>query len=312
MDTLADISLPLPDCRVGKVRSSWALPNDLRLFVTTDRLSVFDRVVAAVPGKGQVLNQLAAWWFAKTVDVVPNHVVALPDPNALIARTATPLPVEVIVRGAITGVTDTSLWRKYSEGERNIYGYDMPEGLTKNELLPRTLITPTTKGEAGSHDEPLSLAEVVGRGLVPAETWDAVCAAALAVFARGQSIAASAGLILADTKYEFGIDAAGNVMLIDEIHTPDSSRFWEASTYEARLSRGEEPESLDKELVRQAYANIGYRGDGPIPELPTEVWEATSTRYMRAYERITGERFVPGASPIRERLERNLTVAGVL
>lgn len=312
IDTLADIDLPLPDPRVGKVRSSWQLPNDQRLFVTTDRLSAFDQIVAVVPFKGQVLNQLAAWWFERTADIIDNHVITLPDPNALIATEAKPLPVEVIVRGVITGVTDTSLWRQYAEGARVVYGHHMPEGLKKNELLPEALITPTTKGEAGSHDEPLSVSDVVERVIVSPEIWEQVCAAALAVFARGQEIAADAGLILADTKYEFGIAPDGRVMLIDEVHTPDSSRFWEAGSYEARMSKGEEPESLDKELVRQALAAAGYRGNGPVPILESAVWEATSARYRRAFERVTGTAFIPGATPILPRLESNLRVAGVL
>ena len=205
VNTLPDLELPLPDRRAGKVRISWALPDERRLFVTTDRLSAFDRIVAVVPWKGQVLNQLAAWWFERTADIVPNHVLSLPDPNALIAINATPLPVEVVVRGVITGVTDTSLWRQYAEGARTIYGHQLPDGLHKNEILPSALITPTTKAEAGGHDEPISVDDVAARGLVEPQLWSQVCDAALAVFARGQQVAAAAGLILADTKYEFGL-----------------------------------------------------------------------------------------------------------
>jgi phosphoribosylaminoimidazole-succinocarboxamide synthase len=311
-DTLATVELPLPDPRVGKVRSSWALPGERRLFVTTDRLSAFDQIVAVVPRKGQVLNELAAWWFERTADIIDNHVISLPDPNALIAVAATPLAVEVIVRGVITGVTDTSLWRQYADGARVIYGHRMPDGLRKNEILPTALITPTTKGEAGVHDEPLSVADVVDRGIIGAELWSQVCDAALAVFIRGQKIAADAGLILADTKYEFGIGPDGRLLLIDEVHTPDSSRYWEADSYETRMSAGEEPESLDKEVVRRALAAAGYRGDGPVPTLDAAVWEATSARYRRAFERVTGTSFVPGATPILPRLEANLRSAGVL
>ena len=312
MNTIDDIDLPLPDRRTGKVRVSWALPNAQRLFVTTDRLSAFDRIVAIVPHKGQVLNQLAAWWFQRSADIVGNHVVSLPDPNALIATEATPLPVEVVVRGAITGVTGTSLWKRYADGERTIYGHRLPDGLHKNELLPAALITPTTKAEAGTHDEPLSVNDVVDKGYVERRLWSDVCDAAQAVFARGQSVAAAAGLILADTKYEFGVRADGTLLLIDEMHTPDSSRYWEASTYETRLARGEEPESLDKEDVRRALVDAGYAGDGEPPVLPPEVWERTGARYVRAYERITGTAFVPGAEPINERLRANLLTAGVL
>lgn len=312
MNTLDDIDLPLPDRRAGKVRVSWELPGARRLFVTTDRLSAFDRIVAKVPNKGQVLNQLAAWWFQQTADIVANHLGSLPDPNALIATAATPLPVEVVVRSAITGVTGTSLWKRYADGERTIYGHRLPEGLHKNDLLPAALITPTTKAEGGTHDEPLTVADVVDKGYVDQKLWSQVCTAALAVFEHGQSIAASAGLILADTKYEFGLRSDGTLLLIDEMHTPDSSRYWEASTYEARVSRGEEPESLDKEDVRRALVDAGYVGDGEPPALTPDVWERTSSRYVRAYERLTGTAFVPGAQPIEDRLRANLRDAGVL
>jgi phosphoribosylaminoimidazole-succinocarboxamide synthase len=303
MQPFTDIELDLPDRRVGKVRVSYALPDGNRLFVTTDRLSAFERIIAGVPYKGQVLNELAAWWFAETESIVPNHVVSVPDPNVLIAKAATPLPVEVIVRGYITGVTSTSLWRRYSEGERTIYGYHFPEGLEKNTALPQALITPTTKAEAGAHDEALTVADVTEKGLVEPKLWEQVQAAALAIFAKGQEVAAKAGLILADTKYEFGLDASGSLMLIDEMHTPDSSRFWEAGTYEARLAAGEEPESLDKEVIRRALDAAGYRGDGTPPTLAPEVWEETTRRYITAYERVTGRSFVPGSYPVGPRVQ---------
>jgi phosphoribosylaminoimidazole-succinocarboxamide synthase len=299
-----DVDLPLADRRVGKVRVSYALGERRRLFVTTDRLSAFDRIVAGVRYKGQVLNQLAAWWFAETADVVANHVVAVPDPNLLVAKAAAPLPVEVVVRGYITGVTSTSLWRQYADGARTIYGYDFPDGLAKNSALPEALITPTTKPPAGSpvHDEPLTCAEVVERRLVEPELWERVMAAALGVFGRGQQLAAKAGLILADTKYEFGLGADGELLLIDEVHTPDSSRFWVAASYGDRLARGEEPESLDKEVVRRALADAGYGGDGDPPELPDSVWAETSGRYIDAYERIAGSAFEPGEYPVDKRI----------
>jgi phosphoribosylaminoimidazole-succinocarboxamide synthase len=299
-----DVDLPLADRRVGKVRVSYALGDRRRLFVTTDRLSAFDRIVAGVRYKGQVLNQLAAWWFAETADVVANHVVAVPDPNLLVAKAAAPLPVEVVVRGYITGVTSTSLWRQYADGARTIYGYDFPDGLAKNSALPEALITPTTKPPAGSpvHDEPLTCAEVVERRLVEPELWERVMAAALGVFGRGQQLAAKAGLILADTKYEFGLGTDGELLLIDEVHTPDSSRFWVAASYGDRLARGEEPESLDKEVVRRALADAGYGGDGDPPELPDSVWAETSGRYIDAYERLTGSAFEPGEYPVDKRI----------
>ncbi len=312
-----EVTLDLADRRVGKVRVSYALPDDRRLFVTTDRLSAFDQIIAGVPWKGQVLNQLAAWWFEQTADVVSNHISALPasvqaqpDPNVTIAVAARPLPVEVIVRGHITGVTGTSLWRRYADGARTIYGYEFPDGLRKNTELPAPIITPTTKGEAGRHDEALTCAEVTERGLVTPALWDEVQAAALAVFDRGRQVAAAAGMILADTKYEFGLAPDGALLLIDEVHTPDSSRFWLADSYEQRLGAGDEPESLDKEVIRRALADAGYTGDGPPPTLDPVVWDATTARYIAAYERITGRRFEPGEYPVAPRLAGN--VAGWL
>ena len=300
------VDLPLPDRRDGKVRASFALPDDeggtRRLFVTTDRLSAFDRIIAGVPFKGQVLNQLAAWWFARTTDIVANHVLSVPDPNALVARGATPLPVEVIVRGYITGVTSTSLWKQYADGARTIYGHRFPDGMRKNTALPYALVTPTTKGNDGAHDVPLTVAEVAQRGLVANRHWGEAMEAALLLFRRGQEVAADAGLILADTKYEFGVGADGSLLLIDEMHTPDSSRYWVADSYEARLAAGEEPESLDKEVVRRALLDAGYTGDGEPPALPAEVWEAASRRYVDAFERLTGSSFVPGDYPVQPRL----------
>ena len=311
-EVLRDIQLPLPDERRGKVRSSWALPDQRRLFVTTDRLSAFDRVIAAVPHKGQVLNQLAAWWFEQTADIVANHVIGVPDPSALVAVAASPLPIEVVVRGAITGVTDTSIWKHYERGERLIYGHRLPDGLHKNELLPQAIVTPTTKAEDGGHDEPVSVSDVADKGYVEAGLWAQVCDAALQVFARGQQLAAAAGLMLADTKYEFGIGPDGALLLIDEVHTPDSSRYWEAASYEARLAAGDEPDSLDKEIVRRALVDAGYRGDGPVPELPAEVWTRLGAKYAMAYERLTRQTFVAGAEPIVPRIEANLRASGIL
>jgi phosphoribosylaminoimidazole-succinocarboxamide synthase len=311
-EPFTDVDLPLPDRRDGKVRTSWACGEDRRLIVTTDRLSAFDRVLAGVPYKGQVLNQLSAWWFERTSDVIANHVVSVPDPNALLARAARPLPVEVVVRGYITGVTDTSLWGMYADGARTMYGYEFPDGLRKNTALPRHIVTPTTKAFDGGHDVPVTCDEVVEQGWLPAALWDRVMDAALALFARGVELGERAGLILADTKYEFGLTADDDLILIDEVHTPDSSRWWVAASYEHRLEAGHEPESLDKEVVRRAFAELGYKGDGPVPDLPDEVWSATTGRYVLAYERLTGAAFEPGAYPVPPRLTDNLTKAGLL
>lgn len=307
-----DIVLDLPDRRVGKVRVSYELPDDERLFVTTDRLSAFDRIVAAIPYKGQVLNELAAWWFANTADIIANHVRGVPDPNATIGVSARPLPVEVVVRSHITGVTSTSLWKRYADGARTIYGYDLPDGLHQHQRLDTPIITPTTKGEDGTHDEPLTCAQVVERGLVDAELWDRVQSAALALFARGQEIATSAKLILADTKYEFGLDPDGQLIIIDEMHTPDSSRFWVAATYAERVAAGQDPESLDKEPIRRALIAAGYNGDGPSPDLGPDVTAQTTARYINAFERLTCRTFVSGAYPVEPRMIEALGKVGVL
>lgn len=306
VEILADISLDLPHRREGKVRISYDLSDGRRLFITTDRLSAFDQLVATVPYKGQVLNQLSMWWFEHTRDIVANHAISMPDPNVLIAREATPLPVEVIVRGYITGVTSTSLWKRYADGARVIYGYQLPDGLQKNSRLPEPIITPTTKAAAGQHDEALTCEEVVQRGLVETELWKRVQSVALALFARGQEVAQRAGLLLADTKYEFGVDANGDLLLIDEVHTPDSSRYWIASSFVDRYMAGLEPESTDKEVIRRALADAGYTGDGPPPQLDDSVWTDTSRRYIDTFEILTGTAFVPGAVPIAERIHRNL------
>lgn len=304
--------LPLAGKTSGKVRDSYPLQDQRRLLVTTDRLSAFDRILAKVPYKGQVLNQLAAWWFEQTSDIIPNHVLSLPDPNALVAHAAQPIPVEVVVRGYISGVTSTALWYRYALGERHIYGYDFPAGLRKNQALPEAIITPTTKGGASGHDERLTCAEVVEHGLLDAQSWELVQAAALAVFRRGQGLAQQAGLILVDTKYEFGVLPDGQIGLIDEVHTPDSSRFWKADSYLTRFEAGEEPENFDKEFVRLAYAERGYRGEGEPPEMEAELWAAASQRYVTIYEMLTGKPFEPGAYPVGPRLEQNLRQLGIL
>jgi len=290
----------------GKVRDIFLLPDGRRLLVATDRLSAFDRVLATVPFKGQVLNQLSAFWFERTADIVLNHIIGVPDPNVSLVRECEPLPVEVIVRGYITGVTQTALWYRYSLGERHIYGYDFPEGLRKNEPLPEPIITPTTKGRAGEHDERITCAEVVERGLVDADTWEQVQAAALAVFERGQEIARSGGLILVDTKYEFGRAPDGTLMLIDEVHTPDSSRFWVAESYEERSAGGLEPENFDKEFLRLWYAERSYRGDGEPPAATEELILQVSQRYIACYEKLTGQVFEPDSYPAGSRIAQTL------
>jgi phosphoribosylaminoimidazole-succinocarboxamide synthase len=286
----------------GKVRDFY-LVDGRRLMITTDRLSAFDRILMAVPYKGQVLNQLSAYWFEQTASLIANQVLAVPDPNVTVAVECQPFPVEVVVRAYITGVGSTALWYRYSLGERDIYGYHFPDGMRKNDPLPEPIITPTTKARAGEHDERITCAEVVEGGFLDANTWDQVQTAALAVFRRGQEIAQQGGLILVDTKYEFGRSPDGRVMLIDEVHTPDSSRFWVADGYPERVAQGLEPENFDKEFLRLWYVEQGYRGDGEPPCATDELIVQVSQRYIACFERLTGQAFVPGTYPVEERLQ---------
>jgi phosphoribosylaminoimidazole-succinocarboxamide synthase len=305
-------NLPLPGKQHGKVRDWYSLPAQRRLIVTSDRLSAFDRNLAVVPYKGQVLNQLAAWWFEQAKDVIPNHLLTIPDPNCVVVQEVEPLPVEVIVRGYITGVTSTALWYRYNLGEREIYGYRFPEGLRKNQQLPEAIITPTTKGGVTGHDERLTCAEVVEKGYLPLAAWDVIQSSALQIFQRGQEVAARAGLILVDTKYEFGRTSDGKIILIDEVHTPDSSRFWKADNYTERFDQGLEPENFDKEFIRMAFAELGYRGDGEPPQVPEKLWVQASQLYIQIYEMLTGLVFDPATYPAEARLQKNLQEAGIL
>lgn len=305
-------NLPLPGKQHGKVRDWYSLPEQRRLIVTSDRLSAFDRNLAVVPFKGQVLNQLAAWWFEQTKDVIPNHLISIPDPNCAVVQEVEPLPVEVIVRGYITGVTSTALWYRYSLGEREIYGYQFPEGLRKNQRLPAAIITPTTKGGVTGHDERLTCTEVVEKGYLPQVDWDVIQSAALQIFQLGQEVTARAGLILVDTKYEFGRTPDGEIILIDEVHTPDSSRFWKADNYTERFDQGLEPENFDKEFIRMAFADLGYRGDGEPPQVPDKLWVQASQRYIQIYEMLTRLVFHPAAYPAEARILENLHKAGIL
>ncbi len=300
------IDLPFLD-RVasGKVREIFRV-DDFLILVVTDRLSAFDRILGLVPYKGQVLNQLSAFWFDAVSDITPHHLLESPDPNVSVVRLLRPLPVEVVVRGYITGVTSTALWHRYAQGERKIYGIDFPDGLHKNELLPEPIITPTTKARDGGHDERITEKEIVERGFVSENLWRQVHETAIALFQRGQSIAHDAGLILVDTKYEFGTDQNGALYLIDEIHTPDSSRFWLSGSYAERIANGQEPENFDKEFVRLHYAAQGYRGEGEPFPLPVDLAVETSARYQAIYEMLTGRGFVPGELPADARIARNL------
>lgn len=306
LDTFTSTALPLPGRRTGKVREIYHPSDGQLLLVTTDRLSAFDRVLGAVPYKGQVLNQLSTWWFEQTQDIIANHMLSTPDPNAMLAVEVEAFPVEVIVRGYITGVTSTALWYRYSLGEREIYGHNFPDGLHKNQSLPQAIITPTTKGGPGGYDQRLTVNEVTTQGFLDVETWGTVQKAALTLFGLGQKIAATSGLILVDTKYEFGRAPDGRIMIIDEIHTPDSSRFWIADTYKEQVAADKEPENFDKEFLRLEYAQVGYRGEGEPPEMPDDLWLRVSERYITLYEKLTGKTFEPGDYPVEPRLLENL------
>lgn len=290
----------------GKVRDNYTTPDGRRIIVVTDRISAFDRVLGTLPLKGQVLNGLSTFWFERTRGVAPNHMIEMPDPNVVVARECAPLPVEMVMRAYVTGVTSTSIWTHYQKGARVFCGHALPEGLRKNERLPRPILTPSTKAPKGGHDVSASRDEILAMGHISARDFDAAAEMAAALFAHGQAWCEERGLILVDTKYEFGKDADGNIVVIDEIHTPDSSRFWFSSTYDERFSRGEDPESFDKEYVRRYLAGLGFKGDGPIPAIPDEVRVEAARRYIEAYERITGSAFTPNLDDPAVRIPRSL------
>ncbi len=288
----------------GKVRDNYIL-NGKRLIITTDRISAFDRVLCTLPFKGQVLNQTAAFWFEKTKNIIKNHLISVPDPNAMLVHECKLQPVEMVVRGYITGVTTTSAWYNYERGVRNFCGRILPEGLKKNQKLEKPIITPTTKAMHGMHDESISGEEIVKRGLVDEKIYRKMEKASLELFDFGAKLVAKNNLILVDTKYEFGT-LNGELVLIDEAHTPDSSRFWIKDTYEKLFSKGGEPQKLDKEYIRQWLSNKGFIGEGKIPEIPDEVKIEAAKRYITAYEMITGKEFEAKNGDVLKRIEENL------
>ena len=291
----------------GKVRDRYELEDRLVL-ITTDRQSAFDRILAAIPFKGQVLNQTSAWWFEQTKDIIPNHVINIPDPNATVARKCTVFPIEFVVRGYITGSTSTSLWTVYNSGDREYCGNVLPDGLVKNQKLDTNMLTPTTKEE--HHDRPISPSEIVYEGWMSQEDWDYCSGKAVELFTFGQKTAAENGMILVDTKYEMGRDEDGHIMLIDEIHTPDSSRYWLADSYEARINAGKEPENIDKEFLRLWFVdNCDPYNDKVLPDAPEELVIELSKRYIQLYEMITGKTFsFPDHEiPINNRIQQNLS-----
>ena len=294
---LTETNLPLLDKYPGKVRDTYDLGNERLLLVTTDRQSGFDRMLGAIPFKGQVLNRTSLHWFAATKHIVGNHVLGSPHANALLARKCKVLPIEFVVRGYLTGSTDTSIWTQYAKGVRQYYDLTLPDGMRKNEKLQQNIVTPTTKETA--HDRPITAKEIVAEGWLTAEQWEFCSAKALALFAFGQKIAAEHGLILVDTKYEFGVAGDGEILLIDEIHTPDSSRYWLADSYASRLAAGQEPEMIDKEFFRLWFRERcdPYK-DAILPVPPDDLIAELASRYIQLFEKITGTVFVPDLRPL--------------
>ncbi len=304
----------LPKPYFGKVRDCYDLPPGAdhplgqRILISSDRISAFDRILASIPFKGQVLTQVARWWFERTGDICANHVLGYPDPNVVIGQRLNILPVEIVVRGYLAGSTSTSVLTQYRAGARAMYGHVLPDGLRDNEVLKAPIITPTSKAYDGAHDAPLTPGEILSQGLLTSPQWQEISTKALALFSRGQRLAAERGLILVDTKYEFGTDAAGNILIADEIHTPDSSRYWLGSGYEAAFEAGARPPSFDKDVIRSWVVARCDPYVDPIPQIPAEMIAATSAVYIQAFEAITGSAFVPdqsGGSPL-ERVRGHL------
>jgi len=295
----------------GKVRDNYSTADGRRVIVVTDRISAFDHVLGTLPLKGQVLNHAAAFWFEKTAHLVPNHVLSVPDPNILVAQECTPLPVEMVVRAYLTGTTSTSIWVHYERGSREFCGHTLPDGLKKHAKLPEPILTPSTKAPHGDHDISASRAEILRISGMPASDFDAAAEMAMTLFREGQRLCAERGLILVDTKYEFGTTPDGQIVVIDEIHTPDSSRFWYSASYQARFDAGQDPESFDKEYVRRFLVDQGYRGEGPIPSIPDGVKVEATRRYIEAVDLITGTPFKPNLEEPNARMRKNLNNAGL-
>jgi len=296
----------IPNYYKGKVRDRYDIGNKL-ILITTDRQSAFDVNLGLIPFKGQVLNMISKFWFDQTKDIVPNHMVSVPDLNVMVVKKCKMFPVEVIVRGYITGITQTAIWWNYQQGERIFCGNSLPEGLKKNQKLPEAIITPTTKDE--EHDEKISAEEIIKQGLVDEEKWNKISEYALALFKRGQEIAASKGLILVDTKYEFGEDEEGNIVVADEIHTPDSSRYWVKDNYQERFEKGEEQQYFDKEYLRLWLKEHGFEYGKEAPEITEDMIISFSNRYIEVYEKIIGENFVfpEDDKEVKVRIKENLS-----
>ena len=302
--TFDKTDFPLGDKYEGKVRDNYT-KGDKRFIIVTDKVSAFDRVLTTIPFKGQVLNQMAAFWFEETKDIVKNHVLDLPDPNVMVTKEVKPIMVEMVVRGYLTGQSSTSAWTHYEKGVRNFCGNELEDGMKMDQKFDTPIITPSTKAEQGEHDESISAEECVKRGLVTQEMMDKLSEVSLALFARGTEISAKQGIILVDTKYEFGL-IDGELILIDEIHTPDSSRFWFSKEYQERFEKSESQRKIDKEYLRKWLIEKGFNGDGEIPEIPEEVKVKAAQKYIQAYELITGKQFSAEVGDVLPRIEKNL------
>jgi phosphoribosylaminoimidazole-succinocarboxamide synthase len=296
---LTETNLPLPQKYPGKVRDTYDLGDGRLLLITTDRQSGFDRMLGAIPFKGQVLNRTSLSWFEATKHIIGNHVLTSPHANALLARKCRVLPIEFVVRGYMTGSTDTSIWTQYASGSRFFCGHTLPAGMKKNQMWHATLVTPTTKQK--QHDRPITAEEIVAEGWLAAGEWELASAKALELFAFGQKVAAERGLILVDTKYEFGVADDGEILLIDEIHTPDSSRYWLADSYAGRVAAGLEPDMIDKEFFRLWFRERcdPYK-DAVLPVPPDDLIAELAARYIQLFEKITGDTFVPDTRPLEE------------
>ncbi|STX28701.1 phosphoribosylamidoimidazole-succinocarboxamide synthase [Legionella beliardensis] len=304
---LSKTNFPFAKVQAGKVRDTYDLGDKLML-ITTDRLTAFDRPLALIPYKGQVLNQTSAWWFEQTASLVPNHVIAVPDPNVLIAKKCDVFPIEFVIRGYITGTTNTSLWTQYKQGVRDYCGITFPEGLKKNQKLDKPVLTPTTKEKV--HDRPIAPKDIIAEGWMTEEDWLEASDLAMKLYEKGVELAKQQNLILVDTKYEFGRDQDEKIIVIDEIHTPDSSRYWRADTYEQCFAEGRDPDNIDKEFLRLWFAkNCDPYQDETLPEAPTDLVEELSARYIQLYEMITGQsfHFIEQNEPIEERILRHVS-----
>ena len=307
--TLSNISFPrelyLTRLKPGKIRERFETSGNDLLLVTTDRISAFDVVLGTIPHKGQVLNRMSQFWFEKTRDIIPNHMIAVPDLNVMVVKKTTPLPVEIVVRGYMKGVSGTSIWPMYERGERNMYGVHFREGYKYGDKLDEPIITPTTKAVSG-HDKPITEKEIVKDGLVNAKVWKQTREAALALFKRGQRLAKKSGFLMIDTKIEFGLDENGKLLVIDELFTPDSAGFWLAKTYEKRRKKGLNPEIFDKEYLRIAYVDMGYKGEGSPPSMPPKLRDKVSKKYVKVFEKITGQKIQLKEEDLESRVIKNI------